>query len=110
MLVVQREQRPGLRARDSIGLIYREPDEAAVIALIGRLLQESNPFKNRVGLVNRDLRTVRSRMSVRSWSDLIPHGQVRAELDFIAASIRNRGSARRRQIGRHRMLRQRYRR
>jgi SpoVK/Ycf46/Vps4 family AAA+-type ATPase len=41
-------------------------------------------------LVNRDLRTVRSRMSVRSWSDLIPHEQVRAELDFIAASIRNR--------------------
>jgi SpoVK/Ycf46/Vps4 family AAA+-type ATPase len=41
-------------------------------------------------LVNRDLRTVRSRTSARSWSDLIPHGQVRAELDFIAASIRNR--------------------
>jgi hypothetical protein len=33
---------------------------------------------------------VRSRTSARSWSDLIPHGQVRAELDFIAASIRNR--------------------
>jgi hypothetical protein len=45
MLVVQREQRPGVRARDSIGLIYREPDEAAVLALTGRLLQESNPFK-----------------------------------------------------------------
>jgi SpoVK/Ycf46/Vps4 family AAA+-type ATPase len=54
------------------------------------LLKESNPFKDRVVLINRDLRTVRSRMSDRSWSDLIPHEQVRAELDFIAASIRNR--------------------
>ena len=44
----------------------------------------------RVVLVNRDLRTVRSRVSDRSWSDIIPNDQVRAELDFIAASIRNR--------------------
>ena len=90
MLVVQRDQRPSVRIRDSIGLIYRETHETAIIALVGRLLQESNPFKNRVVLVNSDLRTVRSRMSDRSWSDLIPHEQVRAELDFIAASIRNR--------------------
>jgi SpoVK/Ycf46/Vps4 family AAA+-type ATPase len=75
---------------DSIGLVYREADEAAVIALVRRLLQESNPFKGRVVLVNRDLRTVRSRMSDRSWNDIIPNDQARAELDFIAASIRNR--------------------
>lgn len=92
VLVVQKEAyRPGLgNPRDSIGLIYREADETAVIALVRRLLQESNPFKNRVVLINRDLRTVRSRISDRSWSDIIPHVQVRAELDFIAASIRNR--------------------
>jgi ATPase family associated with various cellular activities (AAA) len=92
MLVVQRDHnRPGLGdPRDSVGLIYREADEAAVIALVRRLLQESNPFKGRVVLINRDLRTVRSRMSERSWNDIIPHEQVRAELDFIAASIRNR--------------------
>jgi SpoVK/Ycf46/Vps4 family AAA+-type ATPase len=41
-------------------------------------------------LVNRDLRTVRSRMSDRSWNDIVPHERARAELDFIAASIRNR--------------------
>ena len=92
MLVVQRDHsRQTLgEARDSIGLIYREADEAAVIALVRRLLQESNPFKDRVVLVNRDLRTVRSRMSDRSWNDIIPHEQVRAELDFVAGSIRNR--------------------
>src|SRR5205814_2521810 len=73
-----------------VGLVYREPDEADVIALVRRSLQESNPFKNRVVLVNRDLRTVRSRISDRSWNDIIPHQQVRAELDFIAASIRDR--------------------
>jgi SpoVK/Ycf46/Vps4 family AAA+-type ATPase len=55
-----------------------------------QLLRESNPFKSKVVLVNRDLRTVRSRMSNRSWNDIIPHEQARAELDFIAASIRNR--------------------
>ena len=36
------------------------------------------------------LRTIRSRMSERSWNDIIPHQQARTELDFIAASIRNR--------------------
>ena len=93
MLVVQRDyyrQGPGGDARDSVGLIYRETDESTVIALVRRLLQESNPFKDRVVLINRDLRTVRSRMSDRSWNDIIPHEQVRAELDFVAASIRNR--------------------
>lgn len=77
-------------ALDSVGLVYRERDEADVIALVRNLLLESNPFKNRVVLINRDLRTVRSRMSTRSWSDVIPHEQARAELDFIAASIRDR--------------------
>jgi SpoVK/Ycf46/Vps4 family AAA+-type ATPase len=43
-----------------------------------------------VVLINRDLRTVRSRMSDRSWDDIIPHEHARAELDFIAASIRDR--------------------
>jgi hypothetical protein len=75
---------------DSIGLVYREADETAVVALVRRLLQESNPFKGRVVLVNRDLRTVRSRMSDRSWNDIIPHERARAELGFIAASIRDR--------------------
>jgi SpoVK/Ycf46/Vps4 family AAA+-type ATPase len=88
MLVVQKDAR--LELRDSVGLIYREADETAVIAYVRRLLQESNPFKNRIVLVNRDLRTVWSRMSERSWSDIIPHAQARAELDFISASIRNR--------------------
>jgi AAA+ superfamily predicted ATPase len=86
ILVAQRDHRAG----DSIGLIYRETDEAAIVGLVQRLLQESNPFKNRIVLVNRDLRTVRSRMSGRTWSDVIPHEQARAELDFITASIRNR--------------------
>lgn len=92
MLVVQRDHgRPGSGdARESVGLIYREADEAAVIALVRRLLQESNPFKDRVVLFNRDLRTVRSRLSGRAWKDVVPHEQARAELDFIAASIRNR--------------------
>jgi AAA+ superfamily predicted ATPase len=91
MLVVQASNRPGYGSSlDSIGLVYREADEAAVIALVRQLLRESNPFKDRVVLINRDLRTVRSRMSERSWNDIIPHEQVRAELDFIAASIRNR--------------------
>jgi SpoVK/Ycf46/Vps4 family AAA+-type ATPase len=43
-----------------------------------------------VVLINRDLRTVRSRMSDRSWTDIVPHEHARRELDFIAASIRNR--------------------
>lgn len=89
MLVGQRGERAPF-ALDSLGLIYREQDEAAVIALVRQLLKESNPFKNRVVLVNRDLRTVRSRMSQRSWDDIIPHEKARAELDFIAASIRDR--------------------
>ena len=68
MLIVQPAERRGLSAtRDSIGLVYLEQDEAAVIALVSRLLHESNPFKGRVVLINRDLRTVRSRMSDRSW-------------------------------------------
>jgi AAA+ superfamily predicted ATPase len=75
---------------DGIALVYREQDEADVIALVQQLLLESNPFKNRVVLVNRDLRTVRSRMSTRTWDDIVPHERARAELDFIADSIRNR--------------------
>ncbi len=73
----------------SVGLVYREQDEALVVSLVRRLLQDSNPFKNRLVLVNRDLRTVRSRISDRTWNDIIPHAQARAELDFIAASIRD---------------------
>jgi SpoVK/Ycf46/Vps4 family AAA+-type ATPase len=91
MLIVQRDNRSGVTgSRDSIGLVYRETDEAEIIALVRRLVQESNPFKNRIVLINRDLRTVRSRMSDRTWNDIIPHEQAHAELDFIAASIRNR--------------------
>lgn len=91
MLIVQPGERRGVGStRDSVGLVYLEKDEAAVVALVGRLLRESNPFKGRVVLVNRDLRTVRSRISDRSWSNIIPHEHARAELDFIAASIRNR--------------------
>jgi len=75
---------------DSIGLIYRECDEAAVVKLVQRLLQESDPFKNRVVLLNRDLRTVRTKMSDRSWNDIIPHQQVQTEFDFITSSIRSR--------------------
>jgi len=41
-------------------------------------------------LINRDLRTVRSRMSDRCWNDIIPQQRAREELDFIAASIRDR--------------------
>jgi AAA+ superfamily predicted ATPase len=92
MLVVQaNNNRPGIGSSlDSVGLVYLEADETAVIALVRQLLNESNPFKNRVVLINRDLRTVRSRMSDRSWKDIVPHEQTRSELDFIAASIRNR--------------------
>ncbi|HLJ69937.1 MAG TPA: ATP-binding protein [Roseiarcus sp.] len=89
MLIAQLDDRHG-RPRHSIGLVYREADEASIVALVRRLLQESNPFKNRVVLINRDLRTVRSRMSERTWRDIIPHEQARAELNFITASIRNR--------------------
>jgi AAA+ superfamily predicted ATPase len=92
MLVVQAGEKRGFgnNTMDSIGLIYREQDEGAVISLVRQLLRESNPFKGRVVLINRDLRTVRSKMSDRSWNDVVPHDGVRAELDFIAASIRNR--------------------
>ncbi len=91
MLIVQQGERRGFTtARDSIGLVYLERDEFAIVNLVSRLLRESNPFKGRVVLVNRDLRTVRSRMSERSWRDIIPHEHARAELDFIAASVRNR--------------------
>jgi len=92
MLIVQAgNYRPGIGyPLDSVGLVYREADETAVISYVRRLLDESNPFKNRVVLINRDLRTVRSRMSDRSWNDIIPHEQVRSELDFISAAIRNR--------------------
>lgn len=92
MLIAQATFRPGRMGftLDSVGLVYREADEAPVISLVRRLLHESDPFKNRVVLINRDLRTVRSRMSDRTWSDIIPHEGARAELDFIAASIRDR--------------------
>jgi SpoVK/Ycf46/Vps4 family AAA+-type ATPase len=92
MLIVQTMEQPGYYSAkpDSVGLVYREADEAAVVSLVTRLLQEANPFKNRVVLLNRDLRTVRSRMSTRTWNDVIPHERARAELDFIAASIRDR--------------------
>ena len=89
MLVVEMARRAHGEGID-VGLIYREADEAAVVALVQRLLTESNPFKSRIVLINRDLRTVRSKMSDRSWSNIVPHEQARAELDFIAASIRNR--------------------
>lgn len=91
MLVVQAGERRGFGTPvDSVGLLYNEEDEGAVVALVNQLLRESNPFKARVVLVNRDLRTIRSRMSERTWADLVPNEQVQAELDFIAASIRNR--------------------
>jgi AAA+ superfamily predicted ATPase len=93
MLILQKSSERsqfGQSNDDSIALIYREQDEVAVVALVRQLLRESNPFKGKVVLINRDLRTVRSRISDRSWSDVIPHVQARAELDFVAASIRNR--------------------
>jgi ATPase family associated with various cellular activities (AAA) len=91
MLIVQPGERRGQQsARDSVGLVYLEKDETAILALVSRLLRESNPFKGRVVLVNRDVRTVRSRMSGRTWADIIPHERARAELDFVAASVRNR--------------------
>lgn len=91
MLIMQAATKPGFGfVLDSVALVYREPDEAAVIALVRDLLQAANPFKNRVVLINRDLRTVRSRMSDRSWDDIVPHQHAREELDFIAASIRDR--------------------
>lgn len=91
MLIAQVSERRGPHyARESVALVYLEKDETAIVALVSRLLRESNPFKGRVVLVNRDVRTVRTRMSGRSWADIIPHERARAELDFVAASVRNR--------------------
>jgi AAA+ superfamily predicted ATPase len=91
MLLAQGSGKPGFsHGLDSVGLVYAEQDETAVIGLVRALLREANPFKNRVVLVNRDLRTVRSRISDRSWKDIVPHDRAREELDFIAASIRDR--------------------
>src|SRR5579862_2494543 len=89
MLIAERSTQPPWESLGGLGLVYREPDETAVIEFVRGLIRESNPFKNRVVLVNRDLRTVRSRMSARTWNDIIPQEQARAELDFIAASIRD---------------------
>ena len=85
LLIVQQDQ-----MGYSLAVVYAEADEAAVMPLVEQGLREANPFKNRVVLVNRDLRTVRSRMSERSWADVVPHKGARAELDFITASIRDR--------------------
>lgn len=74
----------------SLAVVFAEADEAAVIPLTEQVLRDANPFKNRVVLVNRDLRTVRSRISDRTWADIIPHEGARAELDFITSSIRDR--------------------
>ena len=91
VLVMEGTNRNGMQWRaESVGLVYREADEAEVIALVRGLLQDANPFKNRVVLINRDLRTVRSRISERSWKDVVPHERAKEELDFIAASIRDR--------------------
>jgi len=73
-----------------VGLVYRESDETAVIAYVTDLLRGANPFKNRVVLINRDVRTVRSRISERGWSHIIPHMHARQELEFIAAAIRDK--------------------
>lgn len=91
MMIAQATERSYGNAKlESICLVYREADEKAVVDLVTQLLLDCNPFKNRVVLINRDLRTVRSRMSDRNWNNIIPHDQARAELDFIAASIRDR--------------------
>jgi hypothetical protein len=93
LLILQGSRRPdpphGV-VLDGLGLVYHEADEAEVVALTRRLLQDADPFKNRVVLVNRDLWTVRSRISDRSWKDIIPNERAKEELDFIAASIRDR--------------------
>lgn len=91
MLIMQSSTRQSYGySADSVGLIYSEADETSVITLARGLLQEANPFKNRIVLLNRDLRTIRSRLSDRSWNDIVPHERAREELDFIAASIRDR--------------------
>ncbi|HEV8014978.1 MAG TPA: ATP-binding protein [Stellaceae bacterium] len=89
-LLVAESNAVAMGSLGAIGLVYQDQDESAVIALVRQLIQDANPFKNRIVLVNRDLRTVRSRMSSRSWNDIVPHQQARAEFDFIAASIRDR--------------------
>ena len=73
-----------------VGLAYRECDEAAVIAYVSELMRNANPFKNRIVLINRDVRTVRSRISERGWPNIVPHVHARQELDFIAAAIRDK--------------------
>lgn len=88
MCIVQLGNDRRIRGHDSLGLVYLEADESAVVNYVSRLLKEANPFKNRVVLINRDLRTVRSRMSDKSWDDIVPHPQVRAEFNFITSSIR----------------------
>jgi AAA+ superfamily predicted ATPase len=90
MLIVQTEVDRQMRGHSSIGLVYLEANEAAVVNYVRQLLHESNAFKNRVVLFNRDLRTVRSRISERTWNDIIPHPQVRTEFDFIKSSIHKR--------------------
>ena len=93
MLILQgsrRSEQPHGVVLDSIALVYHEVDETEVVALTRRLLQEADPFKNRVVLVNRDVWTVRSRISDRSWKDIVPNERAKEELDFIAASIRDR--------------------
>ena len=93
MLILQGSRRPEPPHSviiDSVGLVYSEADESEVVALTRGLLQEADPFKNRVVLVNRDMWTVRSRISERTWRDVIPNERAKEELDFIAASIRDR--------------------
>jgi hypothetical protein len=125
MLVTQSSGKPGFGyGLDSVGLIYAEQDDTAVIGLVRALLREANPFKNRVVLVNRDLRTVRSRISERSWKDIIPHERARKNSIHCGFYPRSRNaqgrgiepqtralafrSARRRKIVGYRMFRQRY--
>ena len=72
MLILQGSRRPEPPHSviiDSVGLVYSEADESEVVALTRGLLQEADPFKNRVVLFNRDLWTVRSRISDRAWRD-----------------------------------------
>jgi hypothetical protein len=94
MLIVEHQTAAPLQMASNkmvgVGLAYRESDETAVIAYASDLLRDANPFKNRVVLINRDVRTVRSRISERGWSHIIPHVHARQELDFIAAAIRDK--------------------
>jgi AAA+ superfamily predicted ATPase len=93
MLIVEHpSSSPGtnINRMTGVGLVYRECDEIAVIGYVTELLRNANPFKNRIVLMNRDVRTVRSRISERGWSHIIPHVHARQELDFIAAAIRDK--------------------